>query len=120
MDIVSIVNLICGAGGVLGLTSYVLFFREKKRLKVAEAKKLEVEVESSEIVSLADQLKKCWDRIETQDQKIEKVYEELRLEQEEKLNLIKSLNNKDLEIKLLSFMKCEVRGCEKREPPSEY
>lgn len=112
MNVIEIISAVCGAGGVLGVISYFLFFKETKQLKKSEAKKGELDnwLRQTEIYE-----KRLYER----DIKVDALYAELRKEQEKNLDYLEKLNNKELEMRLLIIQKCEVRGCKLRKPPSE-
>ena len=60
------------------------------------------------------------DRLTQRDEKIDGLYIELRKEQEEKINWIHKCHEVELAQKESEVKKCEIRGCVKRIPPSEY
>jgi len=113
MDLIGIISAICGAGGVFGVISYFLFFKETKRLKKSEARKGEMDIWERQI----ERYNKL---LQERDIKVDSIYIELRKEQEKNLSLIEQLNSKELENKMLMITKCEVRGCMERKPPGTY
>ena len=60
------------------------------------------------------------DRLAQRDEKIDGLYIELRKEQEEKIDWIHKCHEVELAQKESEVKKCEIRGCVKRIPPSEY
>ena len=65
----------------------------------------------------ADSMEK---RLAERDAKIDAIYVELRQEQAEKLQLIHDKHELELKLKEAEIKKCDVRGCSKRQPPSDY
>jgi hypothetical protein len=112
MNVIEIISAVCGAGGILGVVSYFLFFKETKRLKKAEAKK-------GELDNWERQIERYEKRLQERDMKVDTLYVELRKEQEKNLILLEQVNDKELKNKLLIIQKCEVRGCASRKPPSD-
>ncbi|HCC51114.1 MAG TPA: hypothetical protein DEQ30_02920 [Porphyromonadaceae bacterium] len=112
MNVIEVISAICGAGGILGVVSYFLFFKETKRIKKSEAKK-------GELDNWERQIERYEKRLQERDIKVDTLYTELRKEQEKNLSLLEQINNKELENKLLIIQKCEVRGCTSRKPPSD-
>ena len=76
---VEIISQILGAGGVLGFVSWVLFFKESKRLKAAEASK-------DELANLNTTLESLQKQVEFQGKQIDRLHEEL--EEERKLRAL--------------------------------
>jgi hypothetical protein len=60
------------------------------------------------------------ERLTQRDEKIDGLYIELRKEQEEKINWIHKCHEVELIQKESEVKKCEIRGCVKRMPPSDY
>lgn len=60
------------------------------------------------------------ERLTLRDEKIDEIYAELRKEQEEKMGWINRCHEVELAQKESEVKKCEIRGCAKRIPPSEY
>ena len=59
-------------------------------------------------------------RLTQRDEKIDGLYIELRKEQEEKIDWIHKCHEVELIQKESEVKKCEIRGCVKRMPPSDY
>ena len=60
------------------------------------------------------------ERLTQRDEKIDGLYIELRKEQEEKIDWIHKCHEVELIQKESEVKKCEIRGCVKRMPPSDY
>ena len=60
------------------------------------------------------------ERLTQRDEKIDSLYIELRKEQEDKINWIHKCHEVELAQKESEVKKCEIRGCVKRLPPSDY
>ena len=59
-------------------------------------------------------------RLAQRDVKVDTLYSEVRKLENEKLELVYKLHEKELQLKEAEMKKCEVRGCDKRQPPSDY
>ena len=60
------------------------------------------------------------ERLEQRDGKIDGLYAELRKEQEDKMGWMIRCHEVELAQKESEIKKCEIRGCGKRIPPSDY
>ena len=60
------------------------------------------------------------DRISQRDAKIDALYIELRQEQAAHLDEIHKRHETELKLKEAEMKRCDVRGCGKRQPPSDY
>lgn len=60
------------------------------------------------------------DRIAQRDAKIDALYIELRQEQAAHLDEIHKRHQTELKLKEAEMKRCDVRGCGKRQPPSDY
>lgn len=107
-------------GGGLGVLSYLFFFDSKKRTENARAKQSEAEarrMEEENITSYAEEWKMLYEKKEERVLKLERQAEDDR-------QRIRELTEKNLQLSLdlqkANFMKCEVRGCQSRQPPTGY
>lgn len=107
-------------GGGLGVLSYLFFFDSKKRTENAKAKQSEAEarrMEEENITSYAEEWKMLYEKKEERVLKLERQAEDDR-------QRIRELTEKNLQLSLdlqkANFMKCEVRGCQSRQPPTGY
>lgn len=112
MDWTIIATVIAALGGF----EFIKWFVNRK----AYARKENASAKEAEDSLHEKQLQRYEDRLKQRDAKVDAIYKELREEQAEKLELIKENNSLQLKIELLSFQKCEVRGCSDRRPPSMY
>lgn len=114
-------------GGGLGVLSYLFFFDSKKRTENAKAKQEEAAARKMEEESLslrASEWRKLYeeagDECKELNAKIDKLYDII----EEGRERIRELQEKNMQLSLelqkAQFMKCEVKGCEKRQPPTGY
>lgn len=109
-DIVQVI--ISNLGGMMGVAGFMLFFRETKRLKKAEAAKGEWDMWEK-------QLDRAEKQIDTRNQKVDSLYVELRQEQSRNLELMQENNDLKQKLKLLEIYRCEVRKCLNRQPPGD-
>ena len=103
-------------GGTSTITWLVTFWVNRKtnaRKEDATAESMENENERKQV----DWLEK---RLAERDAKIDAIYVELRQEQAEKLQLIHDKHELELKLKEAEIKKWDVRGCSKRQPPSDY
>ena len=106
----------------------VLMYRDfKKRTEAAKAKQAEAEarkVEEENITTRAGEWRKLYeeesDERKKRDEKIDLLYQEKEADRQR----IRELTEKNLKLTLdlqkAEFMKCEVKGCDKRQPPTGY
>lgn len=107
-------------GGGLGVLSYLFFFDSKKRTENARAKQSEAEarrIEEENITSYAEEWKMLYEK------KVERVIK-LERQAEDDRQRIRELTEKNLQLSLdlqkANFTKCEVKGCQSRQPPTGY
>ena len=125
MDVEQIIKIINAlgsllTGGAVGVFSYLFFFDSKKRTEAAKAKQSEAEarkLEEENITSYAAEWKELYE-------KKERKVMELEAKADEDRQRIRELTEKNMQLSLelqkAQFMKCEVKGCEKRQPPTGY
>lgn len=106
----------------------ILMYRDfKKRTEAAKAKQAEAEarkVEEENITTRAEEWRKLYeeesDERKKRDEKIDLLYQEKEADRQR----IRELTEKNLKLTLdlqkAEFMKCEVKGCDKRQPPTGY
>lgn len=108
--------LLGALGGGSTITWGIMFWVNRKtnaRKEDATADSMEDENERKQVAWLET-------RITQRDAKIDALYVELRQEQAEKLNLIHKNHGLELKNTELAYRKCDVRGCQNRQPPSDY
>lgn len=105
---------------VLPLLGVFLFYESKKRGEAAKAKQAEAEakkIEEDNITSYAEEWKALYEKKEQRVLKLEAQAEDDR-------KRIRELTEKNMQLSLelqkANFMKCEVKGCDKRQPPTGY
>lgn len=114
-------------GGGLGVLSYLFFFDSKKRTENAKAKQEEAAARKMEEESLslrASEWRKLYeeagDECKELNAKIDKLYDIIE-EGRERIREFQEKNMQlSLELQKAQFLKCEVKGCEKRQPPTGY
>ena len=85
-----------------------------------DARKEEASVNSMEEENRRKKVDWLEERLTQRDEKIDGLYIELRKEQEEKIDWIHKCHEVELIQKESEVKKCEIRGCVKRMPPSDY
>ena len=114
-------------GGGLGVLSYLFFFDSKKRTENAKAKQEEAAARAAEgdnITRYAAEWKELYEQRDKRVDELNSKIDTLYLEKEEDRKTIRDLREKNvqqsLELQKAQFMKCEVKGCDKRQPPTGY
>ena len=111
----------------LPLLGVFLFYDSKKRSEAAKAKQAEAAAKAAEaqakqaeednITSYAAEWKAIYEK---RDAEVEK----LKAQAEDDRKRIRELTEKNMQLSLelqkANFMKCEVKGCDKRQPPTGY
>ncbi len=108
--------IIGALGGLEAIKWGVSFFVNRKtnaRKEDATVNGLENENERKQVAWLED-------RIAQRDAKIDALYIELRQEQAAHLDEIHKRHQTELKLKEAEMKRCDVRGCSKRQPPSDY
>ncbi|UBD15013.1 hypothetical protein [Bacteroides salyersiae] len=103
-------------GGFEAIKWVVNFYVNRKtnaRKEDASADAMENENERKQVAWLED-------RISQRDAKIDALYIELRQEQAAHLDEIHKRHETELKLKEAEMKRCDVRGCGKRQPPSDY
>lgn len=116
MQITTILAFITAMGGleaVKWVARYITCRKTDIRKEEASACNLEEENRRKKVDWLED-------RLTQRDEKIDGLYIELRKEQEEKIDWIHKCHEIELIQKESEIKKCEIRGCSKRLPPSDY
>ena len=124
MQITTILAFITAMGGLEAVKWLVRYITCRK----TDARKEEASVNSMEEASVCNleeenrRKKVDWleERLTQRDEKIDGLYIELRKEQEEKIDWIHKCHEVELIQKESEVKKCEIRGCVKRMPPSDY
>lgn len=110
------ITLIGTLGGLELIKWVANFFVNRK----TNARKEDAAADSLENENYRKQVNWLEERLSHRDAKIDALYMELRGEQSEKMNLIHKLHQEELKNKDMETKKCLIRGCTRREPPSEY
>ncbi len=116
MDIADIITLVGTVGGIQGIVEVGKWWQTRKldrRKEEADVKATENQVSRSQI----DWLEK---RLAERDAKIDAIYAELRKEQTLRIGEIHQRHEAELRLTEAEARKCIIRGCPRRQPPSEY
>ena len=116
MQITTILAFITARGGLEAVKWLVRYITFRK----TDARKEEAYVNSMEEENRRKKVDWLEERLTQRDEKIDGLYIELRKEQEEKINWIHKCHEVELIQKESEVKKCEIRGCVKRMPPSDY
>lgn len=116
--------MIIGAvGGLEAVKWGVTFFVNREtdaRKEDASADGLEIQNLLNVISNLSGQLDKADARTTSRDGKVDYLYSENNKLRAENLELIKRIQEQELQLKETDLKRCDVRGCQNRMPPSEY
>lgn len=108
--------LIGALGGLEAIKWIVNFYVNRK----TNARKEDAAADAAENENERKQVAWLEERIAQRDAKIDAIYVELRQEQSEKLQFIHDKHELELKLKEAEIKKCDVRGCNNRQPPSDY
>ena len=111
-----ILALIGGAGGMQGIVELVKWWRGRKTRERQDTAAV-VAAENDNDRKQVDWLEK---RLAERDGKIDHLYEELRTEQNARLDEIHRRHEVELQLAEAEVKKCHKRGCAERIPPSDY
>lgn len=116
MEVTDILTIIGGIGGIQGFIELVKWWRGRKvqdRQDIAD-------VEATENENARRQVDWLEKRLAERDAKIDRLYEELRAEQNARLEEIHRRHEVELKLAEAEAKKCQKRGCTDRIPPSDY
>lgn len=83
----------------------------------AYSRKENASAKEAELAVHEKQIERYEQRLATRDARVDAIYKELREEQKRNLGLVETINKMELTIEVLTFHKCEKRGCSDRQPP---
>lgn len=124
-----IFNLLGGAvtSVVLPLLGVLLFYDSKKRSEAAKAKLAEAEARKAEqdnIVGFAEEWKALYEqrdkRVDELNAKIDQLYKDKETDRQRIRELQEKCQQFSLDLQAAKFLKCEVKGCKDRQPPTGY
>lgn len=102
------------------LMAFIFFYSIRKRKEEAEARK----AETDNITSYAAEWKELYEKKEAKvhelDAKIDKLYLEKEEDRKHMREIMEQNQEYALKNKELEILKCKKRGCQDRQPPSEY
>nr|DAZ44145.1 MAG TPA: hypothetical protein [Caudoviricetes sp.] len=110
-------------GGFEAIRWGITFWTNRKtnaRKEDASADAAEIQNLLNVISNLSGQLDKSDARMTSRDGKVDFLYSENNKLKAEKLELIKKNYELELRLKEAEIKKCDVRGCNNRQPPSDY
>lgn len=116
MQMTTIMAFITALGGLEAIKWLVRFVTFRKM----DVRKEEASVSSLEEENRRKKVDWLEERLEQRDGKIDGLYAELRKEQEAKIGWMIRCHEVELAQKESEVKKCDIRGCAKRMPPSEY
>ena len=125
-EIVSLVGGIV-TSVALPLLGVFMYYDSKKRTEAAKAKQAEAQARAAEeanITSYAEEWKALYEQRDKRVDELNAKIDALYLEKEEDRKTIRDLREKNmqqsLELQKAEFLRCEVKGCANRQPPTGY
>lgn len=118
----NIIQMVGGAVSsiVLPLLGIFLFYNAKERKAYAEARKAEMD----NLTGYATEWKELYEqrdrRVNELNQKIDQLYEEKEADRQRIRELQEKTTALALDNQVLRIKECQVKGCGKRVPPSDY
>lgn len=128
-NISEIFNLIGGivTTTVLPLLSVLLFHDSRKRNEAAKARLAEAEARKAEqdnVASFAEEWKALYEqrdkRVDELNAKIDQLFQEKETDRQRIRELQEKCQQLSLDLQAAKFLKCEVKGCKDRQPPTGY
>lgn len=116
MDFADVMALVGTAGGVQGVVELVKWWTSRHLRKRED----EAGVSALESDNVRKQIDWLETRLAERDRKLDSLYSELRQEQAGRVEEIHLRHEVELRLAEADARKCLVRGCDKRQPPSEY
>ena len=116
MQLTTIRAFITALGGLEAIKWLVRFVTFRKM----DVRKEEASINSMEAENRRKTVDWFEERLEQREEKINGLYAELRKEQEEKISWMIRCHEVELIQKESEIKKCDIRGCVKRIPPSDY
>ena len=110
-------------GGTSTITWFVTFWVNRKtnaRKEDASADGMEIQNLLSIITAQSAQIDNQEKRMRVRDTKVDFLYSENNKLRSDQLELIREKHELELRLKEAELKKCDVRGCIKRQPPSDY
>ena len=110
-------------GGTSTITWFVTFWVNRKtnaRKEDAGADSMEIQNLLSIITAQSAQIDNQEKRMGVRDTKVDFLYSENNKLRSDQLELIREKHELELRLKEAELKKCDVRGCIKRQPPSDY
>ena len=110
-------------GGTSTITWFVTFWVNRKtnaRKEDASADGMEIQNLLSIITAQSAQIDNQEKRMGVRDTKVDFLYSENNKLRSDQLELIREKHEMELRLKEAELKKCDVRGCIKRQPPSDY
>ena len=125
-------EIICLIGGSvtsigIPLIGLFMFHDSKKRSEAAKAKLAEAEARKAEqdnIVGFAEEWKALYEqrdkRVDELNAKIDQLYQDKETDRQRICELQEKCQQFSLDLQAAKFLKCEVKGCKDRQPPTGY
>lgn len=116
MDLHILLTIVTTFGGMEGIKWIAQYFANRK----TNQRKEEANATAMETANKQKQVDWLESRLLERDKKVDSLYIELRQEQEKTMQQTDRINKLNLELMEATIKRCDIRGCERRQPPSEY
>lgn len=118
----NIIQMVGGAVSsiVLPLLGIFLFYNAKERKAYAEARKAEMDNLTGYATEWKDLYEQRDRRVNELNQKIDQLYQEKEADRQRIRELQEKSTALTLDNQVLRIKECQVKGCGKRVPPSDY
>ncbi|MCC8186483.1 MAG: hypothetical protein LIP08_02950 [Bacteroides sp.] len=116
MDLNILLTIVTTFGGLEGVKWLVQYLANRKTNK----RKEEADATGMEIANKQKQVDWLESRLLERDKKVDSLYIELRQEQEKTMQQTDQINKLNLALMEAGIKRCDIRGCDRRQPPSEY
>ena len=104
----------------LPLLSLFMFYGSKRRAENAKASREEILNDEKVADQWQELCSKYEEEIKAKDAKIDQLYAEKSQDRQRILDLMQERSKLELDYQAADFRRCNVRGCNLRQPPSDY
>lgn len=116
----TIIGALGGLEAIKWIANFWVNRKTNARKEGASADGMEIQNLLNVINSLTLQLENSDKRTRERDAKVDYVYNELRKEQAEKLEILRQKHEVDIKFREAEIRRCDVPRCANRVPPSDY
>lgn len=115
-----IIGTLGGLEAIKWIVNFLVNRRTNARKEDASADGVEMQNLLIVINTLKDEIARITSDKLKRDEKVDYLYVELRKSEEKVLGMIREKHELEMNFKEAEVKRCDVRGCIKRQPPSDY